>query len=104
MEIVIPLSQYKNPTSEADRINFVYLDATYYFIVSYRRSFNGLDVIFLANGTGRATNGDTRDWTCSGGMYKLTWHYVGNVDMLTVSGNSISGTRIFGIHVSATRK
>lgn len=68
--------------------------------------FNGLDVVFSANGTGRATNGDTSDWTCNGGMYKVTWHFFGNVDMLTVTNNgkSISGTGAFGIHVSATRK
>jgi len=68
--------------------------------------FNNLDVVFSADGTGRATNGDTSNWICTGGMYQVTWHFFGNVDMLTVSsdGKSVSGTGAFGIRVTGTRK
>jgi hypothetical protein len=66
---------------------------------------NGLDVVFMVNGTGEATNGDTSTWLCEGGFYKVTWKAWGT-DRITIAsdGQSLSGVGIAGLPLSATRK
>lgn len=68
--------------------------------------FNGVDVVFKANGTAEATNGDTSKWVCDGGMYRVTWKSFGQTDRITLApdGQTLSGTSsLLGIAVSGTR-
>ena len=76
-------------------------------IVGTWRWFNNVDVVFRSDGTGEATNGDRSTWTCSGGMFSVTWRSFGQTDRLTLSpdGKQLSGnSSMMGIAVSGTRK
>ena len=69
--------------------------------------FNNVDVVFRANHTAEATNGDTSTWVCDGGMYRVTWRSLGQTDRITIAsdGQTLSGvSTLLGIAVSGTRK
>ena len=68
--------------------------------------FNSVDVVINAGGTMQSSNGYRGTWSCEDGMYTLVWQPLGNQDklMLSSSGKRLSGSGMFGIAVSGTRK